>query len=738
MTRAKAARYFATGSSLAVALGWCGSLQAQTAGATTASAAGEIVVTAQKRTQNIQDVPETISVVDNKTLTDLHATSLTDYFAYVPGLQVTTQGTSGQTQLSIRGISPQGAGTATVGTYIDDTPVGSSSAYSRSASYSLDLLPYDVQRVEVLSGPQGTLYGSSALSGLLKYVLTAPNLDKMTVQFGGDLFGVSGADNVGGGARGQISAPIINGQLAVLGSYSYENTPGYIDDVQTGKDKVNGVRQQSGRIALLWQPSSNFSVHLGALYQSIDSDGNGTVALSPDTLKPINGSRTDNSYVDQPFKKTIQYYSGTVNWHLGFADLTSATSYSYSDLHQVFDDSRTFGVLLPAFFGQPAAITPFNLRLRLHKVTEELRLASPTGSRLEWLVGGFYTHEKSGNQQIVPGFNLATGAPLAPPFNSLAVLELPSTYEEYSFFGNTTFHLNDMFALSGGVRYSHNNQTFSQDASGILTANNDVPGRSSAGVVTYSVSPEVHLSKTLMAYARVATGYRPGGPNFSLPGVPSTFKADRLINYEAGIKTQFLDNRILFDADYFYINWKDVQVSVVNPSGISYFANAGKTNGQGVEANASIRFENGLMLGGTFAYTDAKLNDDAPSIGGLAGDQLPYVPRYSGSVRADYTTHFGDDWTAHAGAAVRLQGRRYSAVESSSQAFPIAGYAALDMNADISQGHYTIKLFAKNVTNRGAYNFFGPTFNGLTGAISQLEGTLIQPRTVGIAFDWKL
>jgi len=719
-----------SGVALAAALGWSSAASAQTT-------VDEVIVTAQKRSENIQNVPAAISVVDAKLLNNLHATSLTDYAAYVPDFHVISQGGPGQTELILRGISPQGAGAATVGTYIDDTPLGSSSAYSRSASYSLDLLPYDVQRVEVLSGPQGTLYGSSALSGLLKYVLVQPSLDQPQFRVGADLFGVAGANGVGDSLRAQINTPLVTDKLGFLASYDNEYTPSYIHDVQTGSDDVNGTREQSGRLALRWDATNDLTVHLGALIQQIDSDGNGTVALSPTTLQPLYGERTDDAYIAQPFQSQIQYYSATVNWHQSWADLTSATSYSTSNLQQTFDDTRTYGVLLP-LFGQPLAITPFDLGLRLKKWTEEVRIASPTGSRLEWLGGVFYTHESSSNSQTVPAFNLATGAPLAAPYNVIAALQLPSTYQEYAFFGNATYHFTDMFDLSAGVRYSHNNQTFAQIDSGPLVGVSNTPGSSSGGVVTYSVSPELHLSKQVMLYARVATGYRPGGPNFALPGVPSSFNADQLINYEGGIKSQFWQNRITLDADYFYVDWTDIQVSVANPAGISYFANGGRATSQGIEANAALRLDDGLSFAGTFSYTDAVLAQTSAAIGGRAGDVLPYVPRFSGSLQANYTRSLGPDWTGHLGAGLRLQGQVYTAVESSFQAFRLPAYGALDLDADITHGPYTIKLFIKNATNQIAYGFGGPDFSGLTGQVTQVEGTLIQPRTIGLSLDVKM
>lgn len=700
------------------------------------SETADIVVTAQKRVENVQDVPSSVSVVGTRFLDDLHATNLADIGAYVPGLQVVSTGTPGQTAVAIRGVVPI-AGGATVATYIDDTPVGGNSGYSRTANFALDLLPYDVQRIEVLRGPQGTLYGASALTGLIKYVLTTPDLDRLHVRVGGDLLGVSGASNPGGGGRAQISAPLVTGKLAALASYSYEKTPGYIDNSQTGKRNQNGVQQQSARLGLRWVPTDNLSINLGALYQSIDADGAGTLALSSATFKPLVGDLKDNNYVPQTFKKQIQFYSGTVNLDLNWATLTSASSYSNSSVDQVQDFTRTYGVLLP-LFGAPAAITPFDLKLRLHKFTQEVRLASPSSGAFQWLVGGFYTHEKSTNVQTVPAFAFPGSPALPAVFNPLAVLSIPSKYQEYAFFGNLTYRFNDMLAITGGVRYSENDQTFRQIGSGPLIGPSDAPGSSSENVVTYSVSPEVHLASDVLLYGRVASGYRPGGPNFVAPGLPLSYKSDRVTNYEIGFKSQFLDKRALFDVAAFYIDWKDIQIPILSPSGISGFGNGGKARNVGVEANASLQATNALQIGGTFTFIDAKLREDIPTINGLADARLPYTPRFSGSVQADYRADLGPDLVGHLGGGLRVQGKRLSDVSSSPTAFNLPAYVALDLNADITRGAVTVRLFAKNVTDRRAYLNYNPIFNGATGAIDQVKGAIIQPRTIGIAADFKL
>jgi len=181
----------------------------------------EITVTAEKRIENLQDVPATVSVIRSEDLSDLHVTQLTDIGAYVPGLQVDSYGAPGQTTLSIRGISPLSAN-ATVGSYIDDTPIGSTGFHDRGGNYALDLLPYDVRQIEVLSGPQGTLYGANALGGLIKYDLTTPNLDKSEFRVGGSWFDVASGTGTGSGLRGYVNTPLVLQQLtlALEGSFA--------------------------------------------------------------------------------------------------------------------------------------------------------------------------------------------------------------------------------------------------------------------------------------------------------------------------------------------------------------------------------------------------------------------------------------------------------------------------------------------------------------------------------------
>lgn len=692
----------------------------------------EVVVTAQKRTENIQDVPAAVSVISNQLVSDLHASQLTDIGNYVPALQIDSGGSPGQTTISIRGIAPIGRG-ATVATYIDDSPIGSSSSYGGGNAFALDLLPYDVQRLEVLRGPQGTLYGASSMGGLLKYVLTTPSLEKFEAQVGGDVFAMANADgSPGGGVNARLSGPLLEGKLGLTASYAREHTPGFIDNAASGQTDQNGVMQQSGRVGLDWQPIENLSVKVNALFQQVNADGDATVALDPTTLQPLNGARRDNNLTSQPFSKSIQYYSANIEYRLPWADLISATGYTNTHTSQSQDASYTYGVAFPAF-GLPVGASQYAYRLHLEKYTQELRLQSREGSKIEWLAGFFATHEDSENFQSPSALTL-DGVPIV-GVSPLFVGSLPSTYTEYAGFADLTFHVTGQLDAFGGVRYSKNHQVFSEIGSGPLVGVISLlDQRSSESVTTYNAGVRFRLTDDAMIYARVASGYQPGGPNLAVPGIPPTFKSDTLTDYELGVKTQFFDHHLLLDLDGFDIEWKDIQL-LSNGAGFNYALNGGSARSRGLELNAGLRPIPSLAFDATFAYIRSVLTEDVPVIGGLDGDRLPNVPEVSGSFRATYTHTLGGHWMGSLGVGLRVEGQRFSDVNHAYDSRPIAGYGALDLNASVSNDHYTIRIYAKNVTDRQAYLTYNPLVNQASGDITQIEATTLQPRIIGLAFE---
>ncbi|MEI4508349.1 TonB-dependent receptor [Sphingopyxis sp. CCNWLW253] len=705
--------------------------QAQDAAAVETS--GEIVVTAQKRTQNVQDVPISIAVVSGDELQEQGSASLVDYAGYVPGMNVSNSGTPGQTTITLRGVAPLN-NSQTVGIYLDDAPVGSSAIYNRAGAFTIDLMPYDLQRIEVLKGPQGTLYGASSIGGLVKYVTVQPDTNRFSVKAGVEGFAIKGGDGLGWGAQAMVNVPIVQDKLAVSGSFAWRSTPGWVDSVNNAalKDQ-NNYEQRGGRVALLWTPTSDLSVKLAGIWQSLDSEGNGLYAADL-TGRRLGDGRSYNNYVPESFDVDLDYYSATIDYDFGAATLTSATTYSKTQSAQVQDASYAFGVLFPLLTGGaiPPGITPFALDLGLKKWTQEVRLASPSGGRFEWLIGGFFTDEKTSNSQLVRSFDMA-GNPIA-PLDPLATVGLPATYKEYAVFGNATFKLSEQFEITGGVRWARNEQTFRQISSGAIVPQADDPGTSSEDVFTYSISPQFHINEDAMLYARLATGYRPGGPNVIVPNVPPTVDADRMKNYEVGLKADFADRMVSVDVALFLMDWTDIQV-VRSFGGVSGGANGGKARSKGIEGSFALRPTPGLTISATGSYTDAVLSEDVPDISGVDGDRLPAVPKFSGALRADYEFELGGDNKGSFGVGVRHASSRLSLVESDPLVARAKAYTSVDLNASVTLGdHWTVRAYARNLLDNKGEMARSTMADGLNRP-SFLAISPLQPRTIGVALD---
>ena len=695
---------------------------------------GTIIVTAEKRSEDIQQVPMSIGVIDVSQLDNLHATQLSDFAGYIPGFTVIDGGAPGQAILGVRGITPLSAG-STVATYVDETPLGTSSNYGAGSNSVLDLLPYDFQSVELLRGPQGTLYGAVALGGVLRYVTKQPDLDQWSWRVGADVFDTEGGGDAGYGGRFGFNAPIVPGQLALSASIARQDSPGYTDNVRTGEKDQDSYSQQAAHATLLWKASDDLSIRLQAIQSKNHSDSESFTALDPISLKPTYGDLKNDNYVHEPFKKDVDYYNATINWNLGFADFVSSTSYSEQTQHSVLDASLVYGVLFPLFGLPDPGISAVSYDLKLYKTTQEFRLTSNSDGPVEWLLGAFYTDENSKQNQAASA-QFLDGSSI-PGFDPLAVIALPSTYKEYAFFGDLTYKFNSTFDVTGGLRSAHNKQTFSQISSGaLLGGSTTVSGESSEDVLTWSFSPRMHLTPNQMVYLRVATGYQPGGPNVALPGVPQSVDSSTLTNYEVGWKSLFDDNRLMVDVAYFDVEWDKIQVSA-NANGLAYLANGGTARSSGVEFSTLYSPVAGLRLGLNGAWTDAKLTEDVPSLGGLSGDRLPEVPRWAWSATADYSWPVFNEWTGRVGGGLRYVGDRFSGIEGAPTAYPEDNYTLLDLNADVSNDRWTVRLYIKNVTDKRVYTNLGALPNAATGEVMKINAVPLQPRTIGIGFDAK-
>ena len=701
----------------------------------------EVLVTAQKRTENMQDVPASVSVFHARQLRQLHATTITDYAAYIPGLNVSSGGGPGQTMITLRGIAPVGPG-AVVGYYVDDTPLGSSSNYGAAREFGLDLMPYDVERIEVLRGPQGTLYGAGAMGGLLKYVLRRPSVSDFEAWAGAATFGIASASDVGWGVRAGANVPLAAERVGLWSSYFEQQTPGYVDNAQTGAQDSNDVSQRGGRLALLWQIDDAVSLQLGGLWQRIRSSDDAAVSLTltgvdPPTGVADHGALTSFHPLLQPFSQDIDHYSATLEWDLGWGSLMSASSYSRTRTHHVQDASSIFGFLYPEATGGAVAAgyAPFHIALELRKRTQELRLVSQPGGRIEWLVGAFYTKEDGEHVRNVFALDSA-GQPIPQFEPRFLFVEFPSRYEEVAGFGSATMQLTERFDVTAGVRWARNRQHFRQISGGlesVIGPPTDVSGSSSEDVVTYSVSPRWHASANTMLYARVATGYRPGGPNPRALDLPPTVAADTLTNYELGMKTQLLAGRAKVNVAAFRIDWRDIQQAVI-VGGVGSADNTGNAVSKGFELETAWLPGDGLRIGVNAAYSDPRLISPEA---GIAAGRLGNTPRWSASAVLDYEFALANRWTAHIGGGWRYVGEQGTAIAArigTDNSYVLPSYTALDLSADVTRGDWVIRVFARNVTDRRAY------IGGGLGVDADnvpygIDLNALQPRTLGISVD---
>lgn len=736
----------------------------------------EVIVTAQRREQTLIEVPQSISVVGGETLERQQASSFMDYAALIPGFTV-TQDNPGESRLILRGINTGSVG-ATVGNYVDDAPFGSSGSLSNGGVLAADFDTFDVARVEVLRGPQGTLYGSNALGGVLKFITAEPS----TAGFEGKA--QAGLESVKSGGTSYTANAMINvpmGEtLAFRASGFYRDTAGYIDAIGRAGSDINGSSSFGGRASLLFKPSDDLSIRLFALAQNIEVDSPGSFEANPLTLKPVNAitgalqgsKRTRYERIADRNDVDYRLYTGTVSWNVGFADLTSVTSYSKQHQNQFAD--QTTNTLRPTVNAIYAPTAPNSVgfgvfqTVDVEKFTQEVRLASPDNDKFEWLVGVYYTDEKTQLFQRFDPFTLATQAFIPRPvvfggrqLQEFVVATIDANYEETAAFGSATLYLTDRFEITAGGRYSHNKQDSFQDITQLGTPNATL-GDSSEGVFTWSISPRYELAERASLYARVAKGYRPGGPNFvpagAGPGFPTEFDADTLISYETGLRAETDDRRYSFDGSIYYLDWKDILitstvVTAAGPAGIN--ANGRKARSYGAEITLTGRPIDGLSVVGTLAYTNAKLRDDTTPAaggtngpGGLKGDRLPYTPEWQSNLSADYEWELADGMTAFVGGNLRFVGKQTAGFSAAyrtafGRRILIESYATMDLRGGVIMDNgVTITGFVKNlgdsngVTSAGGYPFAVPAALGGTAA-PLVRAATIRPRTMGFTVGYQ-
>jgi iron complex outermembrane receptor protein len=624
-----------------------------------------IEVTATRRSGSVQNAPLNITALDADIMKDQNISELADVARWVPGLTITDQGGRSGSPIIVRGLNTNSSGPSsdggTVATYINEIPV------------AIDMRLVDVERVEVLIGPQGTLYGAGTLGGAIRYMLKEPELDFTSLEVFGNVSQTQESDSIGGEGGFIFNLPLIEDTLAVRASLNIYEDPGFIDygyvvrepgvslpdpdwtdsaavnnNLKNVED-ANGESTTTGRISVRFKPSETFEGTLNYFYQNQDSEGRSIVhynTLSADNgLSDLIGEYESGYRYEEPREKENQLLSLELKADLGFAELVSATGISNFDADGQRDQTDLL-IRLDYGYEEFPAFSSFTREIEEQDTfTQEIRLVSQNDSDINWIVGGFYNKIESdaSSQEYTPGFgDFAVenfGADQSRPdqleYYSVDRVEIT----ESALFGEIGYQVTDKLDITVGARfYKYDvesesavdfplfNTLFGGAGPDDVTLNFEQNEASDNGSL-FKFNAKYQFTNSVMGYATISEGFRIGGSNGLAPcpdplpanqagcGNPSEmlYDADTTTNYELGFKSTWLRSRLHFNAALFNIDWDDAQVAGATEVGqLPYLSNAGSANAKGIEISSRAILSDSFSVYSTYAYTKAELTSDAP------------------------------------------------------------------------------------------------------------------------------
>lgn len=634
-----------------------GNAFAQETTASTESGSDEIVVTALKRSTNLQDTPISISAVTGAALANSGVQSIADLNSSVPSLTFEDGGPSNR-RVVIRGI--RAAGEPTVGTYYDETPVtGSIGAGNDSGGSTPELRLFDVERVEVLRGPQGTLYGSGSMGGTLRVIYQKPTFNTEGAVDASLSDTRYGGLNYEGSAM--VNVPIVDDKVAVRAVGFYRNANGYIDNTTLNIKNINDNKSYGGRFLLRLQPTEALTVDAAAYINRNRTDTNAWTLTS--------GKFNSDALTRQPVRDDLELYSLTANYDFGGVVMTGVVSYLHRDLESVSDVSRFIrstrtaaGCAGRVGGGQACSTTQLAdyyalvdsqsssalfPQQSMKSWTAELRLSSDGSGPLNWTVGGFYSDRDTSVANPQVNTDPVTGV-IIEPQQIATVRFIDDSLRQVAAFGEFSYDVTDRFNLTVGGRYFRYNKDISGQTTigsilvgAVVRPLSFVKSKEDGTVVKFNGSYKI--TDDVLFYAEAAQGFRPGGANqvIGLAQELTPYKSDSLWNYEVGLKNTLFDRKLFLNVDVFQIDWSDMQITGRTPNGaFSFITNAGKARVRGVEMEATLRPVRGLSISGNASYIDAKLRENQSnanvSAPGLKGDRIPFVPKFSAGIGAQY------------------------------------------------------------------------------------------------------
>lgn len=688
-------------------------------GAAAADKTEVVTVTATRRREPIRDVPLRVETISTEALERSGAASLTDYVGSLPGVHVASDGGPGRGQVNIRGVSVGSMGSPTVGIYVDDVAFGSSTGFVGEAVSALDLSLLDLHHVELLRGPQGTLYGAGAMGGLLKYVTNDP-----------DSSGFSGKAGLAlrqskGGALGHVenavfNVPLKEGVAALRVAAFNEHDGGYIRSVGRVNEKhANDGDTRGIRVSLLLDPSEKMRVRLTATQQNIERDGTGIAQYDFGTGQPLYGDLAHNLYRSEPYKIKTGLFSGAVEYELGWARLNVIGSVQRFEGETALDATDIIG---PAGLNFAALDNDIELRKR----TAEVRLTSSRGP-LEWLLGYYHNRETGSRHQRLYA-QLADNSEM-----DFVTSGQPSRFIENALYGDLTWNPSTAWSFTVGARAARNRQTYGTITNGVK----DFESSGKDSSKTYLATARYSLDKTSSVYVRAASGYRPGGPNPPaldqngqvVAGAPLSFDPDKLWSYEVGYKADLLDKRLFLELALFDIRWDKLQQPIAIGA-TTLTGNAGKAESRGLELALRYKMDERFSFDGSLAWTDAKLTEDAPALG-PSGSRLPNTARLSAMLGGRYEFALAGN-PAYAGLTARHVGQRnagFDGENSSVPNFSMPGYTLADVQLGVDLDGWQVGAFVRNLADKRALSSASTALAAFGGP---LRATPVQPRTVGV------
>ena len=723
----------------------------------------EVTVTALRRSETLQSAPLSIAALSSDTLTHMGANQINDYYRQIPNLNATAA-TGGANRLSIRGVTA--AGEATVGVYYDETPVtGPSGTTSDPGGYAADLDLFDVERVEVLRGPQGTLYGASSMAGTLKIIFNKPNYSAF--QFATE-DQVSSTQNgsVGYFYKGMVNMPLITDELAVRIVGYDQQRPGWIDSTHFGTQDVNNEGNEGLRALAGFTPGPNTTITSTLLYQK-------SSAKDLQGWYPSVGTYETNLPDEMPFTTETDLFNLTGKQNLGFGTLTTTGSfYKYSflrssDFTTVALQDSTSPAGCKEYFQQATACTPAQLSsfttyvlgqtpilafqpAFVRSQDYEARLSSnddAVPAWLQWTIGTFFErrYDRITSQNV--SANAADGAVIEPlEFSALRFVQTDE--RQVAGFGEVSVKPVEKLTLTAGVRYYDYHKTTGGQVllSGSIFQTHAGPYTSetttaNGALEKFNLSYE--LAQGVMTYATASKGFRPGGAN-DIPALPAnliSYKADSLWNYELGLKSSWLENRLTLNTAVFDEEWSSMQTSATTANGLySFITNAGKARIRGTEVELNAVPYRGLTLSAGVGYVDAKLTQNQSTSAvlvtastGLAGDRIPNTPEWTASTSAEYKWPLAGDLNGLLRADFAYTGDEQATFAKIDPNYTTyGGFGTVNLRAGIQADRWEASFFCQNASNR-----IGSTAVSSGNGFKDLSYG-IPPRTMGLTFRYAI